>query len=372
MIITEIHGYRVKVPLNKPYHLSSVIGTIDSTDSIIIKMKTDSGIDGYGEADPIPFFSEETPETIEAIITHHLKPLLIGKNPFKIAEISKIMDEKLNGNLLAKGAIDMALYDLTGKALNIPAHQLLGGSIRNELPLLWPIGSGSINENIEEVKRKLDEGFKTFMIKTGELSLQADIARVRAINSICNDSITLIVDANQGWDVSNAIKFSNSIADIDIAFIEQPIASWNLQGLKEIRQKSPIPISVDESLTSLHEANKIIFNHGADFFSLKVSKHGGLFKTNKIASLAESAGIPCMINSMIELGITQAASLQLAATQHNLVHSGQCLMSTLRIADDITNFGQNISCGKISLPKSAGLGIDVDQNKLEKYTVKNF
>src|SRR5699024_10536376 len=113
---------------------------------------------------------------------------LIGENPLDIAKLSKKMDDTLSGNLLAKGAIDIALYDLAGKSLNMPINQFFGGPITKEVPLLWPIGSDSIDSNVKEVREKIESGYNTFMIKTGELPLHEDIARVKAINKVCNHS----------------------------------------------------------------------------------------------------------------------------------------------------------------------------------------
>jgi len=361
--------YKVKIPLVKPYKLSNAIGTINNSESIIIKIKTDSGLVGYGEANPMPFFTVETLDSIVEVVAHSLSPIILGADPLNINKINKEMDEKLSGNLLAKGAIDIALHDLLGKKLNIPIHQLFGGSVRRKIPLLWPIGSNTPDKNITEIKEKMHQGFNTFMIKTGELALEEDIKRVREISKICNHSTTLFIDANQGWDIADTIEFARSIEDCKVSFIEQPIPGWDLFGLSTVKEKVSIPISVDESLTSIYKAGDIIRYAATDYFSVKVSKNGGLSRSIKIIHLAESFGIPCLINSMIELGISQAASLQLSASQTNLINSGQCLMSTLRISDDITNFKSFISNGEVAVPDTPGLGIKIDQKKLDKYTV---
>jgi len=153
-----------------------------------------------------------------------------------------------------------------------------------------------------------------------------------------------------------------------IDLMEQPIPAENLEDYRRICRQSPWPVSVDESLYSIQDAKRIIKAEAADVFSLKISKHGGLSKTKKIALLAEVFGIDCLMNSEIEFGVNQAALLQLGCTLGNLVDLGHAYMSPLRLADDITDYSRLVKNGKVCVPDTPGLGVNLDDKKLELYT----
>jgi muconate cycloisomerase len=210
------------------------------------------------------------------------------------------------------------------------------------------------------------------MIKMGSLSVSDEIKRMIAAKKKYGDQMPLVVDANQGWTVTEALAFVDGIRDYRPELIEQPIHHKNIQGLKRIRERTPCPLSADESLVNLDDAATLIREKAVDVFSLKVSKNGGLAKTKKIADVADAFGIKCLMNSMLEFGISQAASLQVGCTLNNLVDLGHAYGSVTRMSDDITDFGQNISEGIVKVPGGAGLGVTLDEAKLKKYTVDSL
>ena len=146
----------------------------------------------------------------------------------------------------------------------------------------------------------------------------------------------------------------------------------NLEGYKSVCRVSPWPVSVDESIYTIHDARRLISEKAANAFSLKVSKHGGLLKTKNIAIFSEVFGINCLMNSEIEFGISQAALLQLGCTLNNLVDFGHAYMSPLRLADDITDYSRLVNDGKVRVPDTPGLGVDLDEEKLSLYTQDHF
>ena len=207
------------------------------------------------------------------------------------------------------------------------------------------------------------------MIKMGSLSISDEIKRMIAAKENFGDQIPIIVDANQGWEVTEALAFVDGIGDHRPELIEQPIHRKNIDGLKRIRERSPCPLSADESLEAMQDATMLIREQAVDVFSLKVSKNGGLSKTKKIGQAADAFGLKCLMNSMLEFGISQAASLQVGCTLTNLVDFGHAYGSVLRMSDDVTDFGQNISEGIVTVPQDPGLGVALDEDKLKKYTV---
>jgi len=201
----------------------------------------------------------------------------------------------------------------------------------------------------------------------GSNPVDEDIARVHDVLGQLPEDARLMVDANQGWTFEEASAFMRQTADIPLALIEQPIAAGDYGRIHALRAMASNPISVDESLQCYDDAQRIIEADGADIFSVKISKNGGLTEGLAIARLAEQNGVRIMMNSMIELGITQAAALHLGCVTPNVVDFGHAFMSVQRTTDDITDFADWKTRGIVSLPDRAGLGITVSRDKIDRY-----
>ena len=372
MKITGLELFQISIPFARPYKLSKVYGTRYDAVAIIFKVYTDAGIVGLGEADPLNPFTEETPASVMVVTRDMIAPLIIDRDPSDLARLEHALDLAVNANLVARGAVNMALFDIVGKAHDIPAHLILGGKCHDRLPILRGIGSGTPEEDVVGIERELSRGNRCIMIKMGSLPITDEIKRLKAAKQKYGDEFPFIVDANQGWTVAEALAFVDGTRDCRPVLIEQPIHYKNIEGLRRIRQQTICPLSADESLVDLHDATTLIRQNAVDVFSLKVSKNGGLAKTKRIADLGNAFGLKCMMNSMLEFGISQAASLQVGCTLTNLVEYGHAYGSVTRLSDDITDFGKNISDGMVTVPARPGLGVALDEDKLKKYTVDSM
>ncbi len=368
MRITKIELFQISIPFIRPYKLSKVYGTLTHANAVIVKVQTDTGIVGWGEADPNAPFTEDTLDSVVTAIQDRMARHLIGKDPTRIAQIEAKLDREAEGDLMAKGAIDMALYDILGKFHQVPAHTFLGGMIHEQIPLLGPIGSGTPEEDTEAINILISEGYRTVMIKMGALPIAVEIERMISAFKNFGQRITFITDANQGWELDEALAFAGGIKGHEPVLVEQPIGRNEVEGLREFGKHVSSLTSADESVVSFRDANLLIRSGAVDVFSIKVSKNGGLVKSRMIANAAAVAGIKCLMNSMLEFGITQAASLQLGCTLPNLLDCGHAYMSVLRMSDDITDFGNFVSDAVVKVPDTPGLGVAVDEAKLEKYT----
>ncbi len=368
MKIKALELFHISIPFAVPYKLSKVYGTLVNADAVILKVHTDQGIIGWGEADPMNPFTDETPATVMAVMRDNIAPHLLGRNPLPIAKRENRLDLAVHGHLLARGAVNMALFDILGKAHNLPAHTFLGGSYREKIPLLGPIGSGTPKEDTDAIETLLEQGYRTIMIKMGALPIDREIDRMKIAAQRFGGDINLIADANQGWQFKEAVRFVDRTAGSEPDMLEQPIAAANINGLKQIREKFAGQLSADESLKSIQDAAALIRTDAVDVFSIKVSKNGGLSKSMVLAKSAEAFGMKCLMNSMLEFGITQAASLQLGCTLANLVDMGHAYMSVLRMSDDITDFNRLITKAEVKVPSSPGLGVQVDEEKIKTYT----
>ncbi len=371
MKITKIELNHISIPLAKPYKLSRKYGTVTHAHAVITKIFTDKGIIGLGEADPLIPFTTETYESVMIVIRDKIAPLIIGKNPVDIFEIETELDRKIQGNLLARGAINMALFDIKGKSENLPVHNFLGKLQQQKIPLFIAIGSGTPVEDAIAIEELIRKKYFGVMIKMGALPIPQEIKRMISAKKKFDEKIVIFIDANQGWTIEETHQFVDGVRDFPPAIIEQPVERENINALKTIRSSSGILISADESIVSLQDAKKLVETGAVDVFSIKVSKNGGLSKSRAITDLAQKNGIRCLMNSMLEFGISQAASLQLAATLPNLTNTGHAYGSVLRMTDDITDFAENISYSVVAVPQKPGLGVSLDEKKLQKY-MKDF
>ena len=369
MRINRLELFDISIPFKIPYRLSKAYGTLEKARAVILKVHTDQGIIGLGEADPMNPFTEETTATVMVVFRDLIAPLLLGRDPSEVNRIEAVLDQSVRGNPTARGAVNMALYDILGKVLGVPVYTLLGGKLHDRLPLLGPIGSGTVEEDTAAIEALIQEGYRTVMIKMGSLAIGEEIGRMAAASERFGNQLVLIADANQGWHHKEAITFLEGIQDHAPLVIEQPVRRGDHAGLRTFRKRCPCLLSVDESLVTLADAITLGRSDAADVFSIKVSKNGGLIKAQTIARIADGFGIQCLMNSMLEFGITQAASLQLGCTLNNLLDCGHAYMSVLRMADDVTDFRQNITDAVVEVPEGDGLGVAIDDDKLKKYTV---
>ncbi|MEA4965512.1 MAG: enolase C-terminal domain-like protein [Oscillospiraceae bacterium] len=372
MRITSIRVDRLAVPLQRPYHLSQEYGTFSTATPVLVTMETDEGVTGYGECDPWPLFTGDSAELSMLLLRQHLGPMLIGRDPTNLNELHRIMDATIRGQHLTKSALDMAAYDILGKRSGLPVHQILGGKRRDQLRCMWSIGGSTPEESAREVLEAKEAGYDGCMIKIGGPDWRLDAARTRAVRDAVGRRFPLIADANQGWDADTALRYGREVRDCDLIFFEQPLQSWDVDGMAKLHRKLPMPLSADEGVMTLQDAVRLVRADAVDVFSIKVTKNGGIHPAKAICDYAAASGIQVFFNSMIEEGITQAASLQLGAVCGSLVSSiGHAYFSPNRLQSDISDFHRLIhpKDGYVQVPDGPGLGVAPDWGAIKIYTV---
>ncbi|WP_231474203.1 dipeptide epimerase [Enterococcus saccharolyticus] len=312
--IAKIEFQAQTVALNSPFTIA--LGTITEADTIFVKVTTDDGIIGVGEAAPETFVTGETLQSCQGAL-ELLSEKLIGENPLHIAKIHAIMNRAMLGNGAAKTAIDIACYDIMGKIAGLPLYQLLGG-YQDHVHTDMTVSIDTPAVMASEAKKWVDQGFQAIKIKVGVDPVE-DIQRIQAIREAVGPSIKLRVDANQGWTPKDAIRAINRMSAYDIEFIEQPVAAKNIDGLKFVRDQVVDKIMSDESAFIPQDAFMLAKRDCVDYVNIKLMKCGGIYPALKIISLCESAGIGCMIGCMSgESNISVAAATHLAAAQPNI------------------------------------------------------
>lgn len=367
LMISEIKSTIVDVPTVRKHKLSSLSVTAQSY--VIVELRLGNGVIGIGEAATLggPRWSEESVESIKATIDTYLAPALIGSAADRFEAARVRMDDAAKRNNAAKGAIDSALFDAVGKTLDVRSVQLLGGIVRESVPVLWTLASGDPAQEIDEAERKIAAGLhNTFKVKIGAQTPEADVARMRRLAGALEGRASLIVDANQAWDETTALRCLPILAEIGVTLIEQPLPAWNIAGMARLRTRSTVPLMADECVFSTHDMLDVARAGAADVVSLKLVKHGGLLAMREVASVARAAGIGLYGGCLLESSIGAAAHLQVFAGLRDLawgcehfgpqILTGDLVTEPLRFADF-----------HIHLPTGPGIGVTLDQDKLRRY-----
>nr|WP_294524348.1 muconate cycloisomerase family protein [uncultured Rhodopila sp.] len=367
LTISEIKSTIVDVPTVRKHKLSSLSVTAQSY--VIVELRLGNGVIGIGEAATLggPRWSEECVEGIKATIDTYLAPALIGAAAERFEAARARMDEAAKRNNAAKGAIESALFDAVGKTLGVPAVQLLGGVVRDSVPVLWTLASGDPGQEIEEAERKIAARLHNiFKVKIGAKTPEADMARMRQLAGALEGRATLIVDANQAWDETTALRCLPILAEIGVTLVEQPLPAWNIPGMARLRTRSAVPLMADECVFSSHDMLDVARAGAADVVSLKLVKHGGLLATRDVAAVARAAGIGLYGGCLLESSIGAAAHLHVFAGLRDLTWGCEHFGPQILTGDLVTE-PLRFEDFQIHLPIGPGLGITLDPDQLRRY-----
>jgi L-alanine-DL-glutamate epimerase-like enolase superfamily enzyme len=364
MKIRRIEAIAVHLPVAKPIRMS--FEEVRSANNALVRLETDEGIVGWGEAASAPTMTGETLEGMVAAI-RHLAPVFEGADAEDIGAAMERAEPYLYGNAAAKSAIEMALHDALGKKRGVPACELLGGKRRSRIPLLRLIGTGKgIAADIEEALRRKAEGYVAFKVKVGVGEPLPDAERTRKVHEALGDGDLLVCsDANQGWSADQAAAYVRALEDIALAFFEQPVPAADLEGMGRVARASRIPIGADEGLHCLEDLKR---HHavGVAGGSLKTIKLGGMRPVMEAARLCERLGMKVNLAcKMVESGIAAAAMAHIAAAVP-AIDWGVSLTHTY-LADDIVRNPPRVENGHVEVPAGPGLGVEVDEAKVRRY-----
>lgn len=317
MKITDIKLFEVEAPLITPF--KTALRTVNNIQNIGVHVVTDEGVIGIGEASPTAAITGETKSSIVHAITEYIKPAIVGLNINEdFADIMNRLERSIYKNTSAKAAVDMAIYDLYAKSFQAPLYKVLG-SFRKELKTDITISVNDTAEMVNDSIAAVQRGFEILKVKVGKNPI-GDVERVVEIRKAVGPSITLRVDANQGWTPKQAVKIIQKLEDVgaNVELVEQPVRYDDLSGLQFVTAHTYTNILADESVFSPKDALKIIEMHAADFINIKLMKTGGIYQAQKIAHIAEANGIECMIGCMLETKISVSAAAHFAASQKNI------------------------------------------------------
>ena len=370
MRITRIEAIPVRVPLKAGMVTKTAHGDHHTSDYVIVRVHTDAGIIGLGEATVSALWSGETSKSCVAAIHDLIGPALVGSDPTRITALRKQMDFLIKLNPFTKSAVEMALWDITGKALGVPVYQLLGGKLRDVIPTKMMIGAFDLPRVRSLAEQFLGWGIRCLKVKVG-IDLAGDIARVRAVRELAGPEIPITIDANCGWNVTTARIALEQLRPFNLLVAEQPIAPGDTESMAYLRTVGGIPIMADESVFTLADAWNVLRAHAADVISVYPGKNGGIAASIEIAHVAQAAGIPCHVGSNLELGIGSAAMLHLAAAVPNIdsaTYPADILGPHYHEADLLTE-PLDLKPDGARVPDGPGLGVVLDEDQLQHFRV---
>ncbi len=384
MQITAIEPFSVALPTRRDHRWTTSITEIGRP--ILVRVTGDDGTVGLGEAPVTPEWGGdhrryygETPQTAAHLIRDLIAPAIVGMDPFDIGAIHDRMEEVVKGHLYTKAAVDIACYDLMGKAAGLPVHALLGGKRRDTIEIATSFGLNlSPEEAVEEGKAALADGVRHFKVKVG-----ADGARnaevLDGLRRVGGDEVGIHVDANTAWvDAKTAIREIRRLEPFDILWVEQPCDS--AEQLAQVTARSDIPVMADESSWTARDVYDLSVADAVDLISIYTTKAGGLYPSLAVAALCETTGMRANLNGSLETGVGNAANLHIAASAKMTTlpcvltinaprGSEQTTVAGRYYTDDIVTEAYGYADGRLEVPTGPGLGIELDESKVAEYAV---
>ncbi|AOA57917.1 muconate/chloromuconate family cycloisomerase [Acinetobacter larvae] len=363
----SIETLLVEIPTIRPHKMA--VATMQTQTLVLVKMSTHDGLVGWGEATTIGGlgYAEESPESIKTNISRYFAPLLNSLRDLNVAQSMQVLQKHINGNRFAKCAIETALLDIQAQRLALPLSELLGGRLRDSIPVLWVLASGDTDKDIAEAQQMIAaKRHNIFKLKIGSRSVEADVEHVLAIKQALGKDISIRVDVNRAWSELEAIKGIKMLQDGGIDLIEQPCAIENIDAMQRLTRKFDIAIMADEALTGPHSAYQLAKRNAASVFAVKVAQSGGLSAACEVGKIARLAGIDLYGGTMLEGPVGTIAAAHAFATFGQLAYATE-LFGPLLLTEQILTTPLQYRDFELHIPRSPGLGIRLDENKIDQF-----
>jgi len=286
--ITRIRIYKTDLPYVGGAYVWGAGNTISTARASVVVIDTDAGLQGCGEFTPCgENYMVAHSEGVEAA-ARILAPVLLGEDPRQLSRIEQLMDHTIQGHGYAKAPFDAACWDILGQATSVPVWLLLGGKLTDGAPMYRVAPQKGTDESIAELEKHRAAGYRQFQIKVGK-DWSSDIDRIRALVPLLKPGEKAMADANQGWRVDNAIRVARATRDLDFIF-EQPCQTY--EECQQVRRLVDLPMKLDECVTGMKAAQRIVEDRGADLVCLKISNIGGLSKARRVRDFFIDNRIP--------------------------------------------------------------------------------
>jgi L-Ala-D/L-Glu epimerase / N-acetyl-D-glutamate racemase len=352
MIVESVDFEACEMPLeDKNWRFA--LGSSSTSRGWIVRLRSDGGHVGYGYANASPHMGstfESLPQELE-----RFKPLVAGKDPFAIEAILQELDHSLSGGNQAKAGIDCALHDLCARSLGIPLYNLLGGKVRDRVPVLRIVAIKTPDEMAAQAGKLVDQGYRYFKIKVHG-DVDADVARVKAIRERVGPDAHLTVDANQSYTPKDAISAINRMAAYRIDLVEQPVSRNDLKGLELVTRSVPVVVEADEGAGTVDEIMTLVADRIVDAVSLKIPKLGGLRNALAAARICEAGHIRFRLGAHVGTRLINAHAIHLAAALPQMDYA--CELGEFSRMYNDPFAGIEVVDGMLAVPDRPGCGVE--------------
>lgn len=363
MKIVRVEAIPFAIPYAKPMRFAS--GEVHTADHVLVRVHTDDGLTGTAEAPPRPYTYGETQESIVAVIDKIFAPQLLGMSPLEREAVHAHLDRTV-GNPTAKAAVDMALWDLLGQAAGMPVSGLLGG-YTDRMRVSHMVGFAPADLMVAEAERVRDTyGISTFKVKVGRRPYTDDVAACRALRAALGPDVELYIDGNRGWTPSEAARALREMDDLGLTFAEELCPADDVLGRRWLVARSPVPFIADESATRAAEVTRELLGGSATAISIKTARTG-FTSSQRILHECEGLGVEVVMGNQIDGQIGTLCTVAFGAAHRSAsLHAGE-LSNFLDMTDDLLTEPLTIASGALHIREGAGLGIDIDPDKLARY-----
>ena len=366
--IERMEVFGVDMPLIGEFTSAGV--TKQVTKCAVLRLTAGDGTVGITSIEPSATAkSPHTAADLAVTLRERIAPAIIGQDPLNIHRLSELFDSLSATQPGAAAGAEMACVDLAARLCNVPLHDYLGGAVQESVEFNGWIGMLPAAEAAAEAKRWLKAGFRSAKIKVGG-GLEADHDRVAAVREAVGSSMKLRIDANMLYDAQTSLKLCQMVKPYDLQLFEQPAPKDDLAGLARVRREGGIPVMADESVYDYRSLLAVIKADAADFIKFGVKQAGGILRATRMLATAQAAGIPCVIGHGFGLDPSTIAEVMVAATSRNVLPGLECV-GPLKVVDTVTTTRLDISTGRLKLPSGPGIGVAVDERKLEQYRAKH-
>ncbi len=361
----NIETLLVSIPTIRPHKMA--VATMHAQTLVLVKITTDDGFVGWGEATTIGGlgYAEESPESIKTNIDSYFAPLMKSLPSANLAQTLSVLNKNIQGNRFAKCAVQTALLDIQAQRLGLPLSEVLGGRLRDSIPVLWVLASGDTEKDIAEARQMIAaKRHNMFKLKIGSRTVEADVEHVLAIKQALGADVSIRVDLNQAWTELEANKGISLLQAGGVDLIEQPCTTENDNAMARLTRKFDIAIMADESLKGPETAYNLAKLNAASVFAVKIAQSGGLLESCEVGKLAKLAGIDLYGGTMLEGPVGTMAAAHVFSTFENLAY-GTELFGPLLLTEEILKQPLQYKNFELTIPSAPGLGIELDENKID-------
>ncbi|MDI3390612.1 enolase C-terminal domain-like protein [Streptomyces sp. B-S-A8] len=363
MKIVRVEAIPFGIPYAKPLKFAS--GEVHTADHVLVRVHTDDGLTGTAEAPPRPYTYGETQESVVAVIDRIFAPQILGLSPLEREQVHARL-ERTVGNPAAKAAVDMALWDLLGQSAGLPVNGLLGG-YTDRMRVSHMVGFAPAEQMVAEAERIRDTyGITTFKVKVGRRPYGDDVAACRALRAALGPEAELYIDGNRGWTASDSARALREMADLGLTFAEELCPADDVLGRRWLVSQSPVPFIADESATRAGEVTRELLGGSATAISIKTARTG-FTASQRVLHECEGLGVEVVMGNQIDGQIGTLCSVAFGAAHRSSAgHAGE-LSNFLDMTDDLLAEPLTITDGTLRVREGAGLGIEIDPDKLARY-----